>query len=208
MHTLSSEFTLLRVVNGEAVSAHSLGVTNGFVKPKLGERQPPLLNLLWDADDNLQGDSFTAAPFKWQKLQKGKGVYVAGGAVSETFSIIYNVSLVIMTSMFGSSFVVFLFSFLVPRPVIHPLSSPSNMFCVTSLDPDTLPSVATLLMDVMFYSGGWDFLVLLRVSRALGWDRCSEWSASRSRGPVFLPEWLQTGCPSGWTCRHRNVANS
>ncbi|KAG7274414.1 hypothetical protein CRUP_027044 [Coryphaenoides rupestris] len=77
MHTLSSEFTLLRVVNGETVAANSLGVTNGFVKPKL-----------------------------------------------------------------------------VPRPVIHPLSSPSNMFCVTSLDPDTLPSVATLLMDVMFYSGG------------------------------------------------------
>ncbi|MGH0157254.1 UNVERIFIED_CONTAM: hypothetical protein FKN15_059917 [Acipenser sinensis] len=36
MHTLSSEFTLLRVVNGEAVAANSLGVTNGFVKPKLG----------------------------------------------------------------------------------------------------------------------------------------------------------------------------
>uniref|UniRef100_A0A3Q2DS15 Cytosolic arginine sensor for mTORC1 subunit 2 n=1 Tax=Cyprinodon variegatus TaxID=28743 RepID=A0A3Q2DS15_CYPVA len=77
MHTLSSEFTLFRVVNGETVAAHNLGVTNGFVKPKL-----------------------------------------------------------------------------VPRPIIHPLSSPSNMFCVTSLDPDTLPSVATLLMDVMFYSGG------------------------------------------------------
>ncbi|XP_068188095.1 cytosolic arginine sensor for mTORC1 subunit 2 isoform X4 [Antennarius striatus] len=77
MHTLSSEFTLLRVVNGETVAAHNLGVSNGFVKPKLA-----------------------------------------------------------------------------PRPVIHPLSSPSNMFCVTSLDPDTLSSVATLLMDVMFYSGG------------------------------------------------------
>ena len=36
MHTLSSEFTLLRVVNGETVAAHNLGVTNGFVKPKLG----------------------------------------------------------------------------------------------------------------------------------------------------------------------------
>lgn len=36
MHTLSSEFTLLRVVNGETVAAHHLGVTNGFVKPKLG----------------------------------------------------------------------------------------------------------------------------------------------------------------------------
>ncbi|KAM9332800.1 cytosolic arginine sensor for mTORC1 subunit 2 [Pholidichthys leucotaenia] len=77
MDTLSSEFTLLRVVNGETVAAHNLGVTNGFVKPKLA-----------------------------------------------------------------------------PRPIIHPLSSPSNRFCVTSLDPDTLSSVATLLMDVMFYSGG------------------------------------------------------
>lgn len=37
MHSLSSEFTLLRVVNGEAVAAHPLGVANGLVKPKLGE---------------------------------------------------------------------------------------------------------------------------------------------------------------------------
>ncbi|XP_038669027.1 LOW QUALITY PROTEIN: cytosolic arginine sensor for mTORC1 subunit 2-like [Scyliorhinus canicula] len=77
MHTLSAEFTILRVVNGETVAADHLGITNGFVKPKL-----------------------------------------------------------------------------VQRPVIHPLSSPSNKFCVTSLDPDTLPTVATLLMDVMFYSNG------------------------------------------------------
>lgn len=46
------------------------------------------------------------------------------------------------------------FALTVQRPVIHPLSSPSNRFCVTSLDPDTLPAVATLLMDVMFYSNG------------------------------------------------------
>lgn len=76
-HTLSSEFTILRVVNGETVAAENLSFTNGFVKPKM-----------------------------------------------------------------------------VQRPVIHPLSSPSNRFCVTSLDPDTLPAVATLLMDVMFYSNG------------------------------------------------------
>lgn len=38
MHSLSSEFTLLRVVNGEAVAAHNLGVANGFVKPKMGEQ--------------------------------------------------------------------------------------------------------------------------------------------------------------------------
>uniref|UniRef100_A0A9J7ZIE5 Cytosolic arginine sensor for mTORC1 subunit 2 n=2 Tax=Cyprinus carpio TaxID=7962 RepID=A0A9J7ZIE5_CYPCA len=107
MHTLSSEFTLLRVVNGETVAANSTGVTNGFVKPKL-----------------------------------------------------------------------------VPRPIIHPLSSPSNMFCVTSLDPDTLPSVATLLMDVMFYSGGFPNNVLftsasgelwkmVRIGgQPLGFDEC------------------------------------
>lgn len=39
MHTLSSEFTLLRVVNGETVAVHDLGVTNGFVKPKLGRHK-------------------------------------------------------------------------------------------------------------------------------------------------------------------------
>ncbi|XP_043910066.1 cytosolic arginine sensor for mTORC1 subunit 2 [Protopterus annectens] len=77
MHTLSAEFTIFRVVNGEAVSVDNLGITNGFVKPKLAERR-----------------------------------------------------------------------------IVHPLSSPSNMFCVTSLDPVTLPTIATLLMDVMFYSNG------------------------------------------------------
>lgn len=207
MHTLSSEFTLLRVVNGEAVSAHSLGVTNGFVKPKLGERQPPLLNLLWDAVTGYRGTVSHQHPLNGKSFKNEKGVYVEGGAVSETFSIIYKVFLVIMTSVFGSSYVVLLFSLLVPRPVIHPLSSPSNMFCVTSLDPDTLPSVATLLMDVMFYSGGWDFLVLLRVSRALG-RRFDEADARNADGPVFLHEWFQTGCPWGWKGRDRNVAYS
>uniref|UniRef100_A0A8C3UHR3 Cytosolic arginine sensor for mTORC1 subunit 2 n=6 Tax=Neoaves TaxID=3078114 RepID=A0A8C3UHR3_CATUS len=37
MHTLAAEFTILRVVNGETVAADDLGVTNGFVKPKLGK---------------------------------------------------------------------------------------------------------------------------------------------------------------------------
>lgn len=36
-HTLSSEFTILRVINGETVAAENLGITNGFVKSKMGE---------------------------------------------------------------------------------------------------------------------------------------------------------------------------
>lgn len=46
-HTLSSEFTILRVVNGETVAAENLGVTNGFVKPKMGE---------WGGQGSVQGD--------------------------------------------------------------------------------------------------------------------------------------------------------
>lgn len=55
MHTLSSEFTLLRVVNGETVAAHNLGVTNGFVKPKLGRKNKQLHNsvcvFVWKTHD-------------------------------------------------------------------------------------------------------------------------------------------------------------
>lgn len=39
------------------------------------------------------------------------------------------------------------------HPKLHPVLIPQNRFCVVSLDPDTLPSVATTLLDVLFYSG-------------------------------------------------------
>ncbi|XP_034397489.1 cytosolic arginine sensor for mTORC1 subunit 1 isoform X2 [Cyclopterus lumpus] len=40
------------------------------------------------------------------------------------------------------------------RPTVHPVLIPQNQFCVMSLDPDTLPSIATTLIDVLFYSNG------------------------------------------------------
>ncbi|XP_061674145.1 cytosolic arginine sensor for mTORC1 subunit 1 [Syngnathoides biaculeatus] len=39
------------------------------------------------------------------------------------------------------------------QPTLHPVVIPQNRFCVMSLDPDTLPSIATTLIDVLFYSG-------------------------------------------------------
>lgn len=39
------------------------------------------------------------------------------------------------------------------QPTLHPVLIPQNQFCVMSLDPDTLPSIATTLIDVLFYSG-------------------------------------------------------
>lgn len=48
MHTLAAEFTILRVVNGETVAADDFGITNGFVKPKLGKDQHRLsLPVIW-----------------------------------------------------------------------------------------------------------------------------------------------------------------
>ncbi|XP_012869993.1 PREDICTED: GATS-like protein 3 [Dipodomys ordii] len=37
-------------------------------------------------------------------------------------------------------------------PTVHPIQSPQNRFCVLTLDPETLPSIATILIDVLFYS--------------------------------------------------------
>lgn len=42
------------------------------------------------------------------------------------------------------------------QPTVHPVLIPKNQFCVMSLDPDTLPSIATTLIDVLFYSSRWD----------------------------------------------------
>ncbi|XP_034728297.1 cytosolic arginine sensor for mTORC1 subunit 1 [Etheostoma cragini] len=38
------------------------------------------------------------------------------------------------------------------QATVHPVLIPQNQFCVMSLDPDTLPSIATTLIDVLFYS--------------------------------------------------------
>ncbi|XP_036678936.1 cytosolic arginine sensor for mTORC1 subunit 1 isoform X2 [Balaenoptera musculus] len=39
-----------------------------------------------------------------------------------------------------------------PSPTVHPIQSPENRFCVLTLDPETLPAIATTLIDVVFYS--------------------------------------------------------
>lgn len=39
-----------------------------------------------------------------------------------------------------------------PSPTVHPVQSPQNRFCVLTLDPETLPAIATTLIDVLFYS--------------------------------------------------------
>ena len=42
-----------------------------------------------------------------------------------------------------------------PSPTVHPIQSPQNRFCVLTLDPETLPALATTLIDVLFYSHRW-----------------------------------------------------
>ncbi|XP_039937172.1 cytosolic arginine sensor for mTORC1 subunit 1 isoform X1 [Hirundo rustica] len=46
--------------------------------------------------------------------------------------------------------------FLKPKPsaspMLHPVQSPQTRFCVLTVAPDTLPAIATMLIDVLFYS--------------------------------------------------------
>ncbi|XP_053136052.1 cytosolic arginine sensor for mTORC1 subunit 1 [Hemicordylus capensis] len=46
--------------------------------------------------------------------------------------------------------------FLRPRQAVnstvHPVQSPQNRFCILSVAPDSLPAMATILIDVLFYS--------------------------------------------------------
>ncbi|KAL8180498.1 UNVERIFIED_CONTAM: Cytosolic arginine sensor for mTORC1 subunit 1 [Gekko kuhli] len=35
---------------------------------------------------------------------------------------------------------------------VHPVQSPQNRFCILSVAPDSLPAIATILIDVLFYS--------------------------------------------------------
>ncbi|XP_068065300.1 cytosolic arginine sensor for mTORC1 subunit 1 isoform X1 [Anomalospiza imberbis] len=46
--------------------------------------------------------------------------------------------------------------FLKPKPpaspTLHPVQSPQTRFCVLTVAPDTLPAIATMLIDVLFYS--------------------------------------------------------
>ncbi|XP_064248727.1 cytosolic arginine sensor for mTORC1 subunit 1 isoform X1 [Passer domesticus] len=52
--------------------------------------------------------------------------------------------------------------FLKPKPpaspTLHPVQSPQTRFCVLTVAPDTLPAIATMLIDVLFYSHSppWD----------------------------------------------------
>uniref|UniRef100_G3QKF8 Cytosolic arginine sensor for mTORC1 subunit 2 n=1 Tax=Gorilla gorilla gorilla TaxID=9595 RepID=G3QKF8_GORGO len=70
-HTLSSEFTILRVVNGETVAAENLGITNGFVKPKLVQR--PVIHPLSSPSNRFPSNLlFTSASGElWKMVRIG-----------------------------------------------------------------------------------------------------------------------------------------
>uniref|UniRef100_A0A8B9Q5B7 Cytosolic arginine sensor for mTORC1 subunit 1 n=1 Tax=Apteryx owenii TaxID=8824 RepID=A0A8B9Q5B7_APTOW len=78
--------------------------------------------------------------------------------------------------------------FLKPKPAasptVHPVQSPQNRFCILTVAPDTLPAIATMLIDVLFYSHRFPSDLLLTSStgelwrmvriggQPLGFDEC------------------------------------
>ncbi|XP_051925016.1 cytosolic arginine sensor for mTORC1 subunit 1 isoform X2 [Hippocampus zosterae] len=65
---------------------------------------------------------------------------------------------------------------------LQPVLIPQNRFCVMSLDPDTLPSIATTLIDVLFYSGRSD-IDGLQCRCPNTWWRCSSRPSVWRRSP-------------------------
>uniref|UniRef100_A0A8C0GWI9 Cytosolic arginine sensor for mTORC1 subunit 1 n=1 Tax=Chelonoidis abingdonii TaxID=106734 RepID=A0A8C0GWI9_CHEAB len=69
-------------------------------------------------------------------------------------------------------------------PTMHPVQSPRNRFCILTVAPDTLPAIATMLIDVLFYSHRFPSDLLLTSSsgelwrmvriggQPLGFDEC------------------------------------
>uniref|UniRef100_A0A8C4YIP9 Cytosolic arginine sensor for mTORC1 subunit 1 n=1 Tax=Gopherus evgoodei TaxID=1825980 RepID=A0A8C4YIP9_9SAUR len=69
-------------------------------------------------------------------------------------------------------------------PTVHPVQSPRNRFCILTVAPDTLPAIATVLIDVLFYSHRFPSDLLLTSSsgelwrmvriggQPLGFDEC------------------------------------
>ncbi|XP_015280815.1 PREDICTED: GATS-like protein 3 [Gekko japonicus] len=55
---------------------------------------------------------------------------------------------------------------------VHPVQSPQNRFCILSVAPDSLPAIATILIDVLFYSHS---------SQSECSRGCAAWSGKESR---------------------------
>uniref|UniRef100_A0A8C2XP67 Cytosolic arginine sensor for mTORC1 subunit 1 n=1 Tax=Cyclopterus lumpus TaxID=8103 RepID=A0A8C2XP67_CYCLU len=89
-------------------------------------------------------------------LVREKDLSVVVGTLEEEFNIYEEVGgeSVPMLSLMPSSQTNSVFAPPATRPTVHPVLIPQNQFCVMSLDPDTLPSIATTLIDVLFYSNG------------------------------------------------------
>uniref|UniRef100_A0A8C1PNZ6 Cytosolic arginine sensor for mTORC1 subunit 1 n=1 Tax=Cyprinus carpio TaxID=7962 RepID=A0A8C1PNZ6_CYPCA len=60
----------------------------------------------------------------------------------------------------------------VPHATVHPVLIPENQFCVMSLDPDTLPAIATTLIDVLFYSNRYETFTSLPLILTLSHSLC------------------------------------
>ncbi|XP_062445874.1 cytosolic arginine sensor for mTORC1 subunit 1 isoform X3 [Rhea pennata] len=107
--------------------------------------------------------------------------------------------------------------FLKPKPAIsptvHPVQSPQNRFCILTVAPDMLPSIATMLIDVLFYSPRFPSDLLLTSStgelwrmvriggQPLGFDPLSHQTSAES-WPKSPSHWLP------WTSQHTTSAPS
>lgn len=162
IHTLAQEFDIYREVGGEPVPVARADSSNGFPRAQHGEGRPltpkPGRGLLFPlrpfpcaggsvgmgrpADTASQDGEMGRGKLQWVLVEHDPAFSPGPTRGRPSPRLPFHLSLP-GPSLAG------------PSPTVHPIQSPQNRFCVLTLDPETLPAIATTLIDVLFYSHRW-----------------------------------------------------
>uniref|UniRef100_A0A9L0JEY4 Cytosolic arginine sensor for mTORC1 subunit 1 n=1 Tax=Equus asinus TaxID=9793 RepID=A0A9L0JEY4_EQUAS len=159
IHTLAQEFDIYREVGGEPVPVARADSSNGFPRAQHGEGRPltpkPGRGLLFPlrpfpcaggsvgmgrpADTASQDGEMGRGKLPWVLVEHDPAFSPGPTRGRPSPLLPFHLPLP-GPSLAG------------PSPTVHPIQSPQNRFCVLTLDPETLPAIATTLIDVLFYS--------------------------------------------------------
>lgn len=147
IHTLAGEFDIYREENGESIPVPCDDASNGFLKPKSGEWHRDVPEATSSPGGTVhKGCSVADIPALWGPLRFWHPA-VPRGTLLAPVATWWHCGAVPKGT--GDSWWLCPAA---PSPTLHPVQSPQNRFCILTVAPDTLPAIATMLIDVLFYS--------------------------------------------------------
>ncbi|POI23532.1 hypothetical protein CIB84_012723 [Bambusicola thoracicus] len=147
IHTLAGEFDIYREENGESIPVPCDDASNGFLKPKSGEWHRDVPEATSSPGGTVRkGRSVADIPALRGPLRFWHPA-VPQGTLLAPVATWWHCGAVPKGT--GDSWWLCPAA---PSPTLHPVQSPQNRFCILTVAPDTLPAIATMLIDVLFYS--------------------------------------------------------